>query len=314
VNWKGELLFSPFATSVPRKLAIAGCVNSLILVGASFAMWFGEEKTTPRWAESNQVRDKRMVNRQEEKALDTKSIDHFRKLLEAAQARMRGDVTALTEEALSPVGGQASGELSNAPFHLGDSGTEEFSQHMNATLAVNGVYLASEVEAALERVAHGTFGTCENCNRVIPRARLEIMPYARYCVDCAEQLGTTPQLNVDAGSPNGPPDTIAPEGEMGEEDRFERTPSGHRIPGSRATGDSHAAGEAGGGTAIGGLAGSNMGDGDPRVAELQHATGSGDTDAAEHRVGRRRPTAIEPLGPDDSYLAATDESDGQTDE
>jgi RNA polymerase-binding transcription factor DksA len=236
------------------------------------------------------------------------SADRYRRLLEAIQARMRGDVTALTEEALSPVGGQGSGELSNAPYHLGDSGTEEFLQHMNATLAVNQVYLASEVEGALERLEHGTFGRCENCDKPIPKLRLDIMPYARYCVGCAEQMGDAPELNVDAGSPSGPPDTIAPEGEMQEDEQFERTPSGHRIPGSRASGDSHAAGEAGGGTAIGGLAGSNAGGGEPEVSTLRHATGSGDTDAADNRVGRRRATTIEPLGPDESYLDDEDES------
>lgn len=240
--------------------------------------------------------------------LDQRALDRYQRMLETIQARMRGDVMTLTEEAASPVGGQGAGELSNVPFHLGDSGTEEFLQHMNATLAVNQVYLASEVEGALERIAHGTFGTCENCGQAIPQARLDIMPYARYCVGCAEQIGDEPDLNVEAGSPSGPPDTMAPEGDMQEDDRYERTPSGHRIPRSRATGDSHAAGEAGGGTAIGGLAGSNFGDGDPEVSALQHATGSGDTDAADNRMGRRRATTIEPLGPDESYVEG-EESD-----
>lgn len=225
----------------------------------------------------------------------------YRRMLEAIQARMRGDVSALTAEALSPVSGQATGELSNAPLHLADSGTEEFLQHMNATLAVNQVYLASEVEGALERLEHGTFGRCEKCEQPIPRARLDIMPYARYCVDCAEEQEQTPDLNIETGSPMTPRDTLAPEGEMGEDQKFERTPSGQRIPGGRATGDSHAAGEAGGGTAIGGLAGSNTGDGDPRVSTLRQAAGSGDTDAAEHRVGRHRARTVEPLGPDESY-------------
>lgn len=249
-----------------------------------------------------------MATRQREQK-GPESIDRYRRMLEAVQARMRGDVSSITEEALSPVGGQASGELSNAPYHLGDSGTEEFLQHMNATLAVNQVYLASEVEKALERIEHGTFGLCENCEKPIPKPRLDIMPYARYCVNCAEQLGDTPELNVETGSPGAPPDTIAPEGEMQEDARFERTPSGHRIPGRRGAGDVHAAGEAGGGTAVGGLAGSNSGDGDPEVSTLRQATGSGNTDAAENRLGRRRPTTIEPLGPDESYVDDDDENE-----
>jgi RNA polymerase-binding transcription factor DksA len=39
-----------------------------------------------------------------------------------------------------------------------------------------------EVEAALERVAAGTYGSCEVCHRPIDPARLEARPTARTCV------------------------------------------------------------------------------------------------------------------------------------
>ena len=44
--------------------------------------------------------------------------------------------------------------------------------------------------------------------------------------------------------------------------------------------DIHAAGTAGGGTAIGGLAGTNIGEGDPDDGDLEEAMGSGDYDQA----------------------------------
>ncbi len=44
------------------------------------------------------------------------------------------------------------------------------------------------VEAALRKMDKGVFGACESCLRAIPRMRLQLMPWARYCVDCqAEQ-------------------------------------------------------------------------------------------------------------------------------
>src|SRR5690606_23190852 len=124
--------------------------------------------------------------------------------------RLRGDVSAVTEQTLSPTGGQAAGELSNAPLHMGDMGTEEFLQNINATLAENEEYLASEVEGALERLEHGSFGQCENCQKEIAKARLDFMPYVRYCLRCAEQMDEAPDLNVESGAPQGPRDTIAP--------------------------------------------------------------------------------------------------------
>jgi DnaK suppressor protein len=42
-----------------------------------------------------------------------------------------------------------------------------------------------EVDAALERLAHGTYGICEVCGRAIPDGRLEARPVARTCVGCA---------------------------------------------------------------------------------------------------------------------------------
>jgi RNA polymerase-binding transcription factor DksA len=43
----------------------------------------------------------------------------------------------------------------------------------------------SEVEAALQRVAAGTYGRCERCGQQIAPARLEAMPAARLCISCA---------------------------------------------------------------------------------------------------------------------------------
>jgi hypothetical protein len=48
-------------------------------------------------------------------------------------------------------------------------------------------------------------------------------------------------------------------------------------------GDVHAVGTAGGGTAIGGLAGGNEGSGDPIVAELDDAMGSSNFDVEDGR-------------------------------
>lgn len=38
---------------------------------------------------------------------------------------------------------------------------------------------------ALERIDKGTYGACVECGQEIPAGRLEIMPEAPYCVQCA---------------------------------------------------------------------------------------------------------------------------------
>jgi RNA polymerase-binding transcription factor len=44
-----------------------------------------------------------------------------------------------------------------------------------------------EVDAALERLDAGTYGTCERCGRPLAEGRLEARPTARVCVTCVGQ-------------------------------------------------------------------------------------------------------------------------------
>lgn len=43
-----------------------------------------------------------------------------------------------------------------------------------------------EIDDALRRLDLGTYGICARCGREIPQARLEVMPIAVACVDCAK--------------------------------------------------------------------------------------------------------------------------------
>lgn len=44
-----------------------------------------------------------------------------------------------------------------------------------------------EVEAAITRLAEGTYGRCESCGKPIGPARLEAKPAARRCIACASR-------------------------------------------------------------------------------------------------------------------------------
>lgn len=215
--------------------------------------------------------------------------DAHRRRLEALRERMRPEVSAMTDQALAPAGGQGSNELSNAPFHLGDTGTEEYLHDLNATLLENEEYLANEVRAALKRLDDGTFGRCESCGKPISEARLEALPYTRYCIKCADSTRAGRDVDYNTGRPLNVEDTLAPEGEMGEQefDQFDEVDTPFRESQvdeqRRDRGDVHAAGEAGGGTAIGGIAGTNIGRGEPMLGEIEEATGSGSFDVSDAR-------------------------------
>ena len=44
-----------------------------------------------------------------------------------------------------------------------------------------------DIEDALAKFDDGTFGACERCGAEIAAARIEAMPAARLCIDCASQ-------------------------------------------------------------------------------------------------------------------------------
>lgn len=45
----------------------------------------------------------------------------------------------------------------------------------------------SNVEVALQLLAHGRYGICEGCNQSIPVARLQALPYATTCINCQRE-------------------------------------------------------------------------------------------------------------------------------
>jgi RNA polymerase-binding protein DksA len=87
-------------------------------------------------------------------------------------------VNAIPEEVNAP------GELSNVPTHNADHDVETF--ETDVELIRNEQDLHGKVHEALARIEDGTFGICERCGRPIPQARLDAIPYATYCKECAE--------------------------------------------------------------------------------------------------------------------------------
>jgi RNA polymerase-binding transcription factor DksA len=213
-----------------------------------------------------------------------RSLEGYRRRLKQLAERLQNDASAVIEQVREPSGGQAGGDLSNAPMHLGDMGTEEFLQDINATLMENEEYLVNEAREALRRIDDGTFGRCEECGQEIPRERLDALPYARFCTRCAEAVGLgtslrrpTQRVEPVAFSPGPNNPTVVPHEIVKEIEADEEPVSGKldRDFVHEQSVDIHAAGTPGGGTAVGGLAGSNAGYGEPEIEELEEAMASG---------------------------------------
>jgi len=116
-------------------------------------------------------------------------LEGYRQLLISLHDRLKGDVSHLTEEALHTDGGEPSNNLSNMPIHMADLGTDNNERENTLHLLANEEQILTEIKAALDRIAQGTFGRCEECKgAILPKSRLKELPYTRYCVTCAKKL------------------------------------------------------------------------------------------------------------------------------
>lgn len=71
-----------------------------------------------------------------------------------------------------------------------DEAVDDEHREIQSQLATAETRELFEVENALRRLAHGTFGLCEACNEAIPVARLQALPYAIRCVKCQRTAET----------------------------------------------------------------------------------------------------------------------------
>lgn len=71
--------------------------------------------------------------------------------------------------------------------NFADSGQVTAERGEVEALAGNLLETLEDLDAALEKFEAGTFGMCESCGAPISEARLEAMPAARLCIDCASK-------------------------------------------------------------------------------------------------------------------------------
>ena len=109
-------------------------------------------------------------------------LEHFRRRLLEERERVTRDLAryhAKTERSLR----DESGELSSAPVHLADLGTDTEDQELDASNAARQSFELEEIDAALERLYRRPeeYGRCEKTGQPIPYERLDLIPWARTC-------------------------------------------------------------------------------------------------------------------------------------
>ena len=121
-------------------------------------------------------------------ALKPADLETYRESLLGLQARLRGDLDQMTDEALGRGQPESSGNLSNAPLHMADVGTENYDQEFTLSLIENDQDTMAQIHEALGRIDAGTYGLCEECEVPIAKPRLQALPYTKHCIECARKM------------------------------------------------------------------------------------------------------------------------------
>ena len=123
--------------------------------------------------------------------LTREELETFKKLLLVKRIEILSTVMSMEDETLRKL----RTDLSNMPIHLADLGSENFEIENAIDLMDSEKKILTEIEDALERIEDGTYGICQNDDVPIPKARLEAIPWARYCIACANlrEKGSVPR-------------------------------------------------------------------------------------------------------------------------
>lgn len=102
------------------------------------------------------------------------TIDDRKAGLEARLAELQGRLVRIEDELEQP-----------ASDNFSEQATEREDDEVLEDLGASGAQEIRMIEAALDRIRQGTYGVCANCGETIAAKRLDAVPAAPLCAECA---------------------------------------------------------------------------------------------------------------------------------
>jgi len=106
---------------------------------------------------------------------------HRTRLL-ALRAQLLGVMTQMEDDALKD-----HTRTTSIPTDSGELGSESADQELTFSLLGSERGVLDQIDAAIGRIADGSYGRCEKCGGKIPKSRLDAIPYAAHCIRCASR-------------------------------------------------------------------------------------------------------------------------------
>lgn len=116
--------------------------------------------------------------------------DALLKLYGQLQARRRELLASISDE-LSDLRHERGGRAGSDEV---DHATETANEEVTSQLAQLESRELNQIERAMRRIREGNYGSCELCDKKIPVARLNALPYTTFCIECQREVERNPGL------------------------------------------------------------------------------------------------------------------------
>ena len=115
-------------------------------------------------------------------------FSRFKSRLEEIRANLLGDLKKTRQT-------NQQEEFTEMVADFTDDATRASNRQMILNLGEQERETLKQVEEALYKIKNGEYGVCALCEKAIPKARLNIVPFALHCVTCLDQLEKDKQLD-----------------------------------------------------------------------------------------------------------------------
>ena len=120
------------------------------------------------------------------KQLTEKRLEKYKEVLLKEKKETQGIINAIND--IQKRGTKdSSGDLSAYSQHQADQGSDTDESERRVYILNKELKNIKMINSALKRIYDKTYGICEICGDSIPANRLNIIPYAKYCIKCREE-------------------------------------------------------------------------------------------------------------------------------
>ena len=106
---------------------------------------------------------------------------------EETERKLRAEIESIDAEIAKLAKPPEAGSTIGFGKRIGEGTTEAIDRFTSVGVANDLQAIKLRLERALEKLADGTYGTCDTCGATIPEGRLEAQPGSVQCVTCASR-------------------------------------------------------------------------------------------------------------------------------